>query len=119
VVEVRSPGVRLRLPPGLSAVLPADSGAVVAGIRPEHLRLVSDSAVETEPGTVRGVVDIIEPLGSEQHVMVDVDGCVLVARLPRGDRVRTGQKVTLAVASDSVHVFDADNGVAYRKAPVA
>lgn len=111
--RVQAPGVRLQLPETQAAALPADLHDVVAGIRPEHLHLVADSAAESEASMLRGVVDIIEPLGSEQHVMVDVDGNTLVARLPRKDHVETGQKVTFAV--DSVHVFGAEDGLAYRE----
>jgi multiple sugar transport system ATP-binding protein len=101
-------GVRLRLPRDLP--LPDGTDTVVAGIRPENLRPVE--AATPDDSTVSGIVTVVEPLGPEQHVVVDVDGQLLTARLPRDHRAELETKVTFAVRD--CHVFDAETGVAYR-----
>ncbi|HLR93047.1 MAG TPA: ABC transporter ATP-binding protein [Jiangellaceae bacterium] len=113
--RVQAPGVDLVLPPARAAVVPADLADVVAGIRPEHLHLTSKSATEGEGSTLQGTVDMVEPLGSEQHARVNVNGEMVVARLTRKERVRPGENVTFAVEDAAVQVFGADDGVAYRE----
>lgn len=118
--RVTADGMSLRLPPSRLAVLPADLNEVEIGIRPEHLRLISDSAggpdrSDVLTSMVRGTVDLVEPLGSEQHVRVDVGGATIVARLSRHERVRPRENVIFSVDEQMVHVFGAQDGLAYRE----
>ncbi len=112
--ELRSTGARLRLPPDLVAALPEGTNRFVVGIRAEHLSPIPDSAAEDESSVLQGVVSVVEPLGSEQQVVVDVDGDTVTARLPRGARVRVDEKVTFAVDTNQMHAFDTESGDAYR-----
>jgi len=116
-VTVEAPGVSLRLSSGRTTALPSSVSTVEVGVRPESMSLVPDSAAQ-DASTLRGTVDLIEPLGSEQHVVVDVEGAPIVARLTRRERVEHGQKITLAVDTDAVHLFDVDSGVALVSADV-
>ena len=93
------------------------SGRVGVGIRPEHL----------EPGpeapsfgriALTGVVAVVEMLGPEQHVHVDVEGYELTARISREHAVRVQETVTLATESRHLHLFDHETGEALR-APAA
>lgn len=110
-----APGVSVRLPRALVSAIPTAAEEVVLGVRPEHVHLASDTPSADDASVLSGVVDLVEPLGSEQHAMVIVNGSTIVAKLSRKERVRAGDKVTLAVEDSSVHVFDADSGVAYRE----
>ncbi|MGH9103119.1 MAG: ABC transporter ATP-binding protein [Acidimicrobiales bacterium] len=112
-VELQRPGVRLRVPEERAAQVPPDAGSVVAGVRPEDLRLVPLDTADADGSLIRGVVEVVEPLGAEQHVLVDAGGEVITARVPREDRVRAGEKVALSAVSSRVHLFAADSGVAY------
>src|SRR5262249_58161591 len=93
------------------------SGAVrvAAGIRSEHLRLASSDA---EPAEVMatGEVEVVEMLGAEQHVHVQVDGRLIAARVPREQHVRTGETARLVAESRRVHLFDQETGAALRSA---
>ncbi|MQA04875.1 MAG: sn-glycerol-3-phosphate ABC transporter ATP-binding protein UgpC [Streptosporangiales bacterium] len=108
---LRSDQVSLALTDEQAAALPADTSSFVAGIRPEHLRLDRD---QPDGSTVTGRVSIVEPLGSEQHVVVDVAGQLVTARLPREDKVEPEATVTFTVPAGRFHVFDVDTGIAYR-----
>jgi ABC-type sugar transport system ATPase subunit len=80
----------------------ADGMRVVAGIRPEHLRL--------GVGPMGATVRAIEWLGHERHVYCDVDGTALIVRDTEagGGGARPGDEVTLAASPDDVHLFDAE-----------
>lgn len=97
----------------------ASGRTVIAGIRPEHLRL---SAVG-QPDTLSGVVEVLEHLGNELLAYVRIPGAITfdtaetqgtVARLPAGTDVRIGQTVTLAVDTGALHVFDPATTEAFR-----
>ena len=84
------------LPPGT-----LDLGRTV-GIRPEHVRV--EPLVEGQAG-LSGTVDLVEPLGAETivHVQLDVPKVPVIARLSgdatwkHGDRVRIVADLTHAV----------------------
>jgi multiple sugar transport system ATP-binding protein len=102
-----SEGVRISLPRERAAAVP--NGEVVAGIRPERLRVVSPGE-----GSVRGTVEVIEPLGSDQHVLVAVNGDRITARVPREIPLGVAQPVALAADGADVHLFDPSTGAALR-----
>lgn len=79
---------------------------VVLGIRPEDL-LVSD-----KPSLFQGVVTVLEPLGSETLVHVDIAGEEIVAKASGRNPPSVGETVHLSASSDNMHVFDAVSGKA-------
>ena len=93
----------------------AEGRAVIAGIRPEEFSLASEGA----ENTLSGVVDVVEHLGSEQLIYVQLPGAMVpetaetkgsTARLPAGASAKPGESVTLAVDVAKIHVFDAATG---------
>jgi multiple sugar transport system ATP-binding protein len=78
--------------------------AVTVGIRPEHLR-IGDSAGDGLP-VVRAAVRLVENLGSELLVHLDLAGQRIVARLPAETAVRAGETRDVSVAAGRVHLFD-------------
>ncbi|HET9078249.1 MAG TPA: sn-glycerol-3-phosphate ABC transporter ATP-binding protein UgpC [Acidimicrobiales bacterium] len=110
-VDLVRQGVNLRLTEEDSAKLTLADGAVaVAGIRPEEFRLVPADSWDEETSLVRGAVEVVEPLGPEQHLIVDVGGEMVTARVHRDVDARPGEKVGLAVSGKSVHVFSSESG---------
>jgi multiple sugar transport system ATP-binding protein len=101
-------GVELPLgdAPALEAALAPWLGkTLVAGLRPEDLRPVDGLA---PPRTsLRGQVDVVEPVGSEVLVTMRERDTELVARLPPSTRVQPGDALALAYDPDAVHLFDA------------
>jgi multiple sugar transport system ATP-binding protein len=78
---------------------------VEIGIRPEHLALVPEGA--------QAVVEVVEVAGNETFLHLDAGGTRLVARVGPDQRPAVGSTVALAVTiPGSVHVFDAETGVA-------
>lgn len=108
----RNANVELRLPPDRVVGLAASGrSSVIVGFRPDYLRLAGSEETATSVATIKGTVDVVEPLGSEQHVLVRVGADALTAKLPRSDRLRLEDPVTLAVADhQGVHIFDVDTG---------
>jgi ABC-type sugar transport system ATPase subunit len=86
-------------PPGLG------DRPVEIGIRPEHLALVPEGA--------SAVVEVVEIAGNETFIHLDAQGTRLVARVGPEQRPMVGSTVALAVSiPGSVHLFDAETGVA-------
>jgi len=112
--ELRGTGIRLRLSPELAAALPADATRFVAGVRPEHLRPITRSALETADSAIEGIVELVEPLGSEQHVIVNVGDDIITAKLGREYKMERDEKVTFTIEAANLHVFAPDSGRAYR-----
>jgi multiple sugar transport system ATP-binding protein len=86
---------------------------VWVGIRPERLE---SAAAAPAPGRIAlsGVVEVVEMLGAEQHVHVEIEGFELTARIPRDRPVRAGETVTLATQACHLHLFDHESGEALR-----
>jgi multiple sugar transport system ATP-binding protein len=94
------------------------SERVVLGIRPEDVRWSREAPAGSWP-RVHGVVEIIEPVGSETYVTVQVEHARLLARFPPRTGLRTGEQVELALDQTRVHVFDAETEQAVPRLPVA
>ena len=93
-------GARLALPVGR---YDAHSGqAVTIGLRPEHLQW----SVAASMNSLQGVARVVEPLGSDTLVVFDAAGCELQARLPPRVVRHAGDVVHVAVAAQSIHLFD-------------
>ncbi len=93
-------GARLPLPPGLQL---AEGREVTYGIRPEHLTAGAEG--------LAGTVAVVEPTGSETHVVVRVDGADIVAMFRDRVTFRPGDRLVLAPEAAKVHLFDKGSGV--------
>jgi multiple sugar transport system ATP-binding protein len=92
-----------------NAAVNTPSDRIVAGVRPEHLVPVAP-ADEGYAATFQGTVDIVESLGSEQHVFVSLANGSLVARAAASLPMASGQSITLGVRPEHLHLFDQDSG---------
>jgi multiple sugar transport system ATP-binding protein len=111
-ISVAAEGLgKLELPLGAESVQPDQS--LTVGIRPEHVELEKGSA----KGVVPGVVNIVENLGGETYLHVEVASQLpLIMVKLHGSRGPTrGERVTLHFPADKVHLFDAgESAVATR-----
>jgi multiple sugar transport system ATP-binding protein len=96
-------------PVAASAVSTWPEGGVTVGIRPEDVRLASD-APPTYTLHLTGIVDVVEPLGSETYVTVNVGGETITARFPPRTQVAPGDRVELAMTPAHLHTFAAATG---------
>ena len=74
---------------------------ILIGIRPENLLPAADG--------IAGEITVIEPTGSETHVVVRSDGQDFVSVLRERPEYRPGQSIKLSAAVEDLHVFDADS----------
>jgi ABC-type sugar transport system ATPase subunit len=75
---------------------------VVAGIRPEHL----EWAASGMPPTLVAPAAVVEPLGSDTLVAVQLGAHVVQARLPPKLVRHVGDKVSLRMAPENIHLFE-------------
>ncbi len=92
-------GVSLTLPqrPGLET-----GRKVTLGIRPEHLTL-ADNGMKAE-------VVVVEPTGSETHVVARIGAREIVAVFRERHGFRPGNSITLAPDPALIHLFDTETG---------
>ena len=93
-------GTRLPLPAGLAV---AEGREVTYGIRPEHLSVGSQGFA--------GNVAVVEPTGSETHVVLRTAGQEVVAMFRDRVAFRPGDALVLAVDAEKVHLLDRASGV--------
>ncbi|NMO16690.1 ABC transporter ATP-binding protein [Pyxidicoccus fallax] len=98
-----SPRINLVKP----ATLAQPEGNVVLGLRPEHLHVGQGPA---PAGTLEGRVYLVEPMGAESWVTVEVAGERMVARAPGDFHAPTGAPVWLRYDAARLRRFDATSG---------
>ena len=91
---------------------PYNGKQVWFGIRPEHLGLKGQTTVLEGANLLQGKVEVVEPLGAETDLMVDVAGQSVTAKVDGHANVRPGDVVTLFADLQKVHAFDYDTEVA-------
>lgn len=74
--------------------------ALTLGVRPEHLL-----RCDTDDGMVQGTVELIENLGSDRYVHVDVGGVHLILRSTGRETFRKGDRLGLTASADNFHLF--------------
>lgn len=86
---------------------------IVIGIRPEDLE--DSDFVQNIPAnsTITANVEVTEPMGAEIYVYVDIEGVLITARVNPRSKFRSGEKATLYVGIDKIHLFDKDTEKSY------
>jgi multiple sugar transport system ATP-binding protein len=107
VVEASPSGASLRTDNGLQLALPPSTLAagtrISAAFRPEHV--VIDGI-----GPLDARVSVVEPLGPETYVYLDMEGTRVCARVDRARTLAPGDLVRCDVAASAIHLFDALSG---------
>jgi multiple sugar transport system ATP-binding protein len=104
--SVDGAGVRFANGQTMATVLPARTVSNI-GVRPEHITLVG-----TGEADISGVVDVVEQLGSDTFVYVDVDQVGLfTVRLAGHVEMAEGIETGLRFERQHLHLFD-DQGLA-------
>jgi multiple sugar transport system ATP-binding protein len=93
------------LPDGTPLPLPSyrmDDQTVSLGIRPEHIRVITDGSAHC-----RGEVEVVERLGSDTIVYTNVDGWgIVVTRLNGTVGIKIGDAIGLAFDMGQIRLFD-------------
>ncbi|MEX0285454.1 MAG: ABC transporter ATP-binding protein [Paracoccaceae bacterium] len=88
--------------PAPAAAALEDGHAVTCGVRPEALELASEGLPMT--------VAVVEPTGSETHVVARMGEQEVVAVFRDREMFQPGQNIHLRPADGAIHLFDAQTG---------
>jgi multiple sugar transport system ATP-binding protein len=109
--QARLKGEALELPVPAryrDAVGPTTDRKLILGFRPEHLD-IGEGGEDT--AHIEARADVVEYLGNEELLHVNVGGQDVVAIVDAEHRVRPGDIVQLAFPLNKLHLFDADSGM--------
>jgi multiple sugar transport system ATP-binding protein len=110
---LKSDGVEIPVAAAFREGIQAASGRdFIVGVRPEHWDVVPAGA---QTAAVQARADVVEYLGNEELLHVEVAGQDLVAIVSSERRVRPGDVVTLHVPLDKMHLFDAETELSVRR----
>ncbi len=114
VIEDGAVGQALRLSDSLSLPIPSKpdcqfkSGLkVVMGLRTEDLFIDHGEDDLSFSHCVDGLVKVVEPLGSETNLHMDLQGVPLVARCEGRRQVTVGDHLAMRLNLQHLHIFDA------------
>jgi multiple sugar transport system ATP-binding protein len=96
-------GTRLPLDP--SAAARAGTGPVTYGIRPEHL------AIAPEGEGFPAEIAVLEPTGSETHIVARLGSDQLIALLRQRIAARPGEILHFQAQPGTSHLFDSETGL--------
>lgn len=82
---------------------------VIFGVRPEDISDESDSNQ-----TITGVIDVMENMGSEAYLYVQVNNSSYVAQVKADSKYQFGQTITLSINMNKAHFFDPQTEIAIR-----
>ncbi len=104
IMPCETDGDRYQLEGGRGGLQTQQGKAVYLGVRPEAIALNEVGQRQCD-----GVVDIVEYLGADTHLLVDCGPLGAVGlRVDGNTAVRSGDKVGLAFDPDKLHFFDAE-----------
>ncbi|MBI2214656.1 MAG: sn-glycerol-3-phosphate ABC transporter ATP-binding protein UgpC [Acidobacteria bacterium] len=105
--RIRTSGFDFAVPASLLALTQGNDGkAIVLGVRPENLiKTAKDGRGETI--AIRGIVEIVEPIGHQVIVHAKVGGDLFVAALDAHNLPKAGDSIELNIELDAIHLFDA------------
>ena len=82
------------------------------GIRPEHLGLEGSTTIAGGNNRLSGKVEVVEPLGAETDLIVDINGQTVVVKVDGHARVKVGDTVNLFADQSRLHAFDLQSELA-------
>jgi multiple sugar transport system ATP-binding protein len=110
-LSVSNGAIHIGVPPDkLDRLRPYTGRQVIFGIRPENLHIATGG--ESADMCFDAVVEVIEKLGSEILLDVQVGSQMMVVAVEPTVRVRRGDKIRLSLDPGQVHFFDELNDLA-------
>jgi multiple sugar transport system ATP-binding protein len=86
-----------------------DGDSVVIGLRPEEIR-PCPAGSDGQPA-FPGLIELIEPLGSETHVAIRAGDQTLTCRFPPRSGLEVGATINVQFDPQQMKVFDAESGM--------
>ncbi len=116
VIEKGDKGPMVGFPGGFKIPIPEKDGfdaahglPVVVGLRTEDLNLDDGNTGFPDAWKVTAVVDVVEPLGNETHLHIDMGGVKAIARCDGRKILHPGEEVKIALNLKHLHLFDAES----------
>lgn len=81
---------------------------VIMGIRTEDFAIDTDTNGFPDEWKIEGIVEVVEPLGGETNMHMDMQGVKFTARSEGRRIIHVGEKLSLALNLDHLHIFDAE-----------
>ena len=90
-----------------------DGMAVIMGLRTEDITLAEGGQDPWDPPgagkwCLQGLVDVVEPLGSETNLHIDIQGIKVVGKCDGRREIQIGETLELALNLAHLHIFDAE-----------
>lgn len=108
-IRFRAQGVDVLIPEGRYSTL-RESGVVgkevVFGIRPEDIHDEQVFLETYEKSTIRAEVEVVEMLGAEEYLYLNVGGQTITARVAARSDIKAGTTITLAFDMNKAHIFE-------------
>jgi multiple sugar transport system ATP-binding protein len=102
-------GMRILVNAVLAALLRPYAGKEVwMGIRPEHLGVRGWTSIPEGENIAKGQAEVVEPLGSDTEVHVDLGGTLVTAKVDGHAAILPGDQVELVVDVNHLHAFDVE-----------
>ena len=87
-------------------VVDAGGSGLTAGFRPEHVQVANGASGDSI--TFSGRIETVEYLGEEQLVHVLAGERIVLAKLPTGQEIATGEQRTFSVPRSRLYLFDTE-----------
>jgi multiple sugar transport system ATP-binding protein len=111
-LAVQGDGFNIPVPDNITGpARSSNASQVLLGIRPEHLIPVQ-AYDGTPPNELTCNVDVVEHLGSSQHVYLTKGNTALTAEFGPDIHVQTGDTTSVVLDPSNLHLFDAGTGIA-------
>ncbi|ABF45358.1 carbohydrate ABC transporter ATP-binding protein, CUT1 family [Deinococcus geothermalis DSM 11300] len=85
---------------------------VYLGIRPEHIGVAGQTDIPRGVNVLRGKVVVVEPLGAQTDLIIDVDGQQVTAKVEGQAALEPGDDIELLIDQTRLHAFDHASEVA-------
>ena len=82
---------------------------VFMGLRTEDITLVNGAETLPDNWKVDGVAEVVEPLGSETNLHMDLKGIKVVAKCDGRRIVKAGDRFRMALNLEHLHIFDGES----------
>ena len=107
-------GLKLNFPGALQIPIPEkpdakiqDGMEVIMGLRTEDLTVDNGGKRFPEGWNVDGVVEVVEPLGGETNMHIDLQGAKFIAKSEGRRIINVGEKMKLVLNLEHLHIFNA------------
>ena len=83
---------------------------VIMGLRTEDLTINNgNNGKLPEEWKVKGIVEVVEPLGGETNMHMNIRGVKLIARSEGRRIINVGEEISLALNLEHLHIFDTES----------